>query len=385
MIRPSLCTLLAPVLLSIPLSEVFALTAHLRYREAPLDPSRTMRAAVYRRHGAAADVLRVEQVARPAAARGMVVIKVAAAALNPVDFKMRRNEQPALLIPKPHIAGVDVAGTVVAVGAGVERFAVGDAVFGMLPIVGSRWGALAEYAACDASAFALAPKTVALEEAAGLPLVGLTVLQVADQAGYAPGAERAGGAALVQAASGGVGSFAVQYFRHVLRLGSVAAVCGGANAERVRALGATSTIDYTTTRFEEAARGVDLVLDPMAWDYMERTLQGGVLRPGGAYCHIMSSDWRQNGMESDPMTAIRGPVLKWASRARSLVVPGTRRVYSSAVVPDGRRLERIAGYVDAGLVRPVVDRIYDGLESAVEAFEHLETGHARGKVIVRVA
>ena len=99
----------------------------------------------------------------------------------------------------------------------------------------------------------------------------------------------------------------------------------------------------------------------------------------------MSSDWKANADESDPMTALRGPMLKWSTRLRSLADRSTRRVFSSAVTPDGERLERIALYVDAGRIVPVVDAVYDGLRSAVAAFEYLEEGHAQGKVIVRVA
>lgn len=295
LLRPSLLALVAPVLIAVPLSEFWQLTAHLRYREASPDPAATMEAVVYHQHGSAQDVLSVERIARPAMppARGLIVIKVEAAALNPVDFKMRRTEQPGLLIPKPNVAGVDVAGRVVSVGAGVGRFVVGDAVYGMLPIVGSRWGALSEYTVGHASAFAKAPRGIPLESSAGLPLVGLTVLQVADQAGFTAetavglkaGTHRAGQSALVQAASGGVGTFAVQYFRHVLGMGSVTGVCGAQGAARVRELGATATIDYRTERFEDVARDVDLVIDPVAWGNMERTLAGSVLKPAGACKH----------------------------------------------------------------------------------------------------
>ena len=127
----------------------------------------------------------------------------------------------------------------------------------------------------------------------------------------------------------------------------------------------------------------------MAWSYMERTLGGGaaagMLRPGAKYCHILSSDWGANALEADPLVPLSGPLLKWRSRLVSLFRPGAPRVFSSAVQPDGQRLGRLASYVDAGQIRPVVDRVFEGLDSVVEAFEYLETGHAKGKVIVRVS
>jgi hypothetical protein len=185
--------------------EGWNMTVHLRYRTSPPDPLVTMRAVTYSRHGTAADVLEVSEVPAPLmkAEPGMIVIRVAAASLNPVDFKMFRSDQPAALIPKPFIPGYDVAGTVASAGAG-SGFTVGDAVFGMLPLVGHTWGSLAEcvggrfskpwlgcasllssagahsrrYVAGEASLFAHAPKSIPLVEAAALPLVGLTVLQV---------------------------------------------------------------------------------------------------------------------------------------------------------------------------------------------------------------
>jgi hypothetical protein len=127
---------------------------------------------------------------------------------------------------------------------------------------------------------------------------------------------------------------------------------------------------------------------------MDATLQSeSLLRRGAAYCHIMSTDWSPNESEQSPLLALMGPAYMWGTWLRTVLTLLTPyhalgyqsppRVYSSAVRPDNRSLARIAGYVDAGLVRPVVDTTYVGLERAAEAFEHLEAGHARGKVLVR--
>ena len=403
-------TLVIVPLLSIVGHEVWTITGHLRYKTPPADPTLTMRAVVYSEHGAARDVLRlVSDARRPLspAAPNTLVVKVVGAALNPVDFKMRRNEQPQALIPKPKIPGYDVSGIVVDAGDGSHGFQKGDRVFGMLPIVGNPWGGLAELVAADASVFAKAPSSIPLVEAAALPLVGLTVMQTLASAGLeAPPAVMLAAAdsqppvqqrALVQAAAGGVGSFAVQYLRNVLRFSEVLATASPANAEFVAALGATCTIDYHTEQFEavaSAAGGVDVVLDPMAWSYMDRTLGGaggaggagsGMLRPAAKYCHILSSDWASNDMERDPLLALKGPLMKWTSRARRLLRRDAPQVFSSAVQPDGAGLAQLARLVDAGRLKPVVGRVFEGLEQAVEAFELLETGHARGKVVVRVS
>ena len=384
-------TAIAVPLLSIVGSEVWQLTANLRFAIAPASDSARMAAVVYEAHGDPASVLRLDpETPQPAipAPPGFVVVEVRAAALNPVDFKQLRNEQPAALVPKPRIAGFDVSGVVVSAGEG-SGFEVGDAVFGMLPLVGSPWGSLARLTAAPARCFARAPTSVPLEDAAALPLVSLTVLQVFEQAGLRPGGkeERAEQALLVQAASGGVGSFAVQYARRVLGFGRVLGTCSARNAERVRDLGATSTIDYTREAFDAVVRaegGVNAVLDPMAWQHMDATLAPGVVRDGGVYCHILSTDWAPSEIETSLATLLQGPLEKWRSRLRGLWRPEAVRVFSSPVQPDADGLARVARLVDAGLVKPVVDRYFDGLGSAVEAFEYLQTGRARGKVVIRL-
>ena len=300
-----------------------------------------------------------------------------------------------MLVPTPRIVGFDVSGVVLSAGEGTP-FRIGDRVFGMLPLVGSPWGALAEVTAADARCFAKAPTSISLAEAAALPLVALTVMQVFRQASLVP-IESEGGEPhprlrqrmLVHAAAGGVGSFAVQYARHVLGFGEVVGTCSARNAERVRALGATATVDYLAEPFETAVQamgGVDAVLDPMAWQYMRRALApaAGVLRPAAKYCHILSTDWAANAAEASVLTVLDGPLAKWHSRLARLVRRGAPQVFTTPVQPDGEGLAELARMVDNGQVRPVIDRYYDGLDSAAEAFEHLLTGHARGKVVIRI-
>lgn len=394
-------TLAIVPLLSIVGHEMWTMTANLRFKTSPADPARVMQAVRYSEHGAARDVLQIVRDApQPLlpAGPGMVVVKVVGAALNPVDFKMRRNFQPDALIPKPKIPGYDVSGVVVDVGVGVDNFKAGDSVFGMMPIVGNPWGGLAEYTVADASCWAKAPSSIPLVDAAALPLVGLTVMQVVEAAGLKAASSEEDGStprhALVQAASGGVGTFAVQYLKNVLKFDKVVGTTSAANAELVTSLGATRAIDYRKERFEtvmEAVGGVDVVIDPMAWSYMDRTIGSGSssasrkrLRPSATYCHILSTDWAPNTDEASPVTAFMGSILKWRSRVKRLLDRDAPVVASSPVHPDGAGLSQLAEYVDAGHIKPVIDKYFDGLDSAIEAFEHLETGHAKGKVVVRV-
>eukprot|EP00040_Diaphanoeca_grandis_P033690 m.206768 g.206768 ORF g.206768 m.206768 type:complete len:394 (-) comp32967_c1_seq1:2180-3361(-) len=367
--------------------EIYILSLNFKFPSAPQDATLTMQAAVYTEHGPASNI-KVVSTAQPQQTptpKGTIAIKVVAAALNPVDFKLRRNDQPDFVVPKPKIVGADVSGIVIAVGEGVTDFAVGDKVFAMLPIVGTSWGSLAEFVTADAAVFGKAPTTISLVDAAALPLVGLTVLQVLDQAGIyetnSPAA--AGKTALVQAGAGGVGSFAIQYVSKVLGFSKVYATCSAANSEFVKNLGATDVIDYHTTNFEDVVENADLVIDPMSYAYMNRTWNSNVLNKSGDYAHILSTDWAPNDLENNPFDIFQVAFWKWVSTVESTAFPGRRaRMHSSPVKPSGQGLNRIASYVDAGKITPVIDRKYKGLEHIVEATEYLEQGHAHGKVVI---
>ena len=368
--------------------EAWKLSAHFLYQTGKADPSSTMRAISYATHGGP-EVLQVGDVPKPGSIdRGLVLVRIAAASLNPVDFKMRRNPQPDAVLPKPKIPGCDVSGVVVEVGEGTP-FQPGDRVFGMLPIVGQPWGGLAEYTVADHRVLALAPRSIPLVAAAALPLVGLTTLQTLDPAIEALPRD-ATKRALVQAAAGGVGSFAVQWLRHVHGFDEVIATASPRHHELVSALGATAAIDYTSAEGAShlsSVKGMDVVLDPVAWKYMEHTLDpsSGILRPGGWYCHILSTDWKSNAEESSPTLPLFGPFRKWATRFQSVFDRSTRRVYSSAVVPDAEGLARIARHVDEGKLRPSIAQTVVGLdlERVREAFAVLEEGRSGGKILVR--
>jgi len=365
-------------LFAIPIMEIWSMMGHMRLKAPGKSTTEMMHACVYDRHGDVS-VLEMRSIPRPAVGPGLVMVKVAGAALNPVDFKMRRNSQPDLLIPKPKIPGYDVSGTVVAAGDG-SGFKVGDNVFAMLPILGQAWGALSEYAAADSRIWALAPSGAQLPEVAALPLVGLTVLQVMDPA-IAELGETKGKRILVQAAAGGVGSFAVQYAKNVLGM-HVTGTCSKNNVDFCRSLGVDEVIDYKSVRFEDVVQNMDIVLDPMAWAYQERTLNSSVLRPGGHYCHVLSSDWKVNDAEKSPALPFEGPAKKWLSLFRRLIKPDAYRFHSSAVQPDGEGLRRIAAWVDEGKIKPVIDEIFT-LDRAADAMQLLEEGHVRGKLIVK--
>jgi alcohol dehydrogenase len=252
----------------------------------------TMRAVVYDEHGDAS-VLRIEENhPRPVPKDTQVLVKVHAASINPCDFKFRRNKVPNFLFPKPKIPGEDIAGVIVQVGSKVTGWKEGDRVAAMLPSVMTKWGGLAEYVAVDATLVARVEKAD-LTEAASLPLVSTTVLQAIESV---PEKERKG-KILIHAGAGGVGSFAIQYAKY---LGLFVATTASAEKQTfVKELGADIAIDYRTTNFEDVIEDYDIVFDSMSWAYEERTLkpESKVLRPGGYYLNIASSDWAWDGKE----------------------------------------------------------------------------------------
>lgn len=311
-----------------------------------------MRAALIRGYGGP-EQLRVEQVPPPELQAGHLLLRVRAAGVNPLDYKVRRGDLKLLTWRRfPLVPGADVSGEVIS--AGSRRFRSGDAVYAMLN--GIRGGAYAEYASVPEEAAALRPRNVGWEAAAAVPVAGVTALvALRDRAGVQAGQE-----VLVNGASGGVGTFAIQVARV---LGArVTAVCAPDAFPLVRELGADRVLDYRRDDFTRGAERYDVVFDVAGTrGYGECK---GVLRPGGIY-----------------LTTLPGPRNLW-DQLRTLVLSRTRaRVVG--VRPDGDRLETLRAWIEAGEIRPVVDRVFP-LAEAAEAHRYLEHGHPRGKVVLAV-
>mmetsp|Transcript_17865 Transcript_17865/g.54674 ORF Transcript_17865/g.54674 Transcript_17865/m.54674 type:complete len:403 (-) Transcript_17865:939-2147(-) len=369
--------------------ELWDFTQMLRWRAARPHPTDRMAGVYYREHGDPAQILAFNDggaLPAPRCESGMVRIRVHAAALNPIDYKIMRHVQNEAAAPKPKIPGGDVAGVVVEAARGTG-FSVGDKVYALLPVIGTRWGSLAEYVSADAKLFAPLPSHLNFTDAAALPLAGLTVLQSLEDV---PPARSGGGAVLVQAGMGGVGSLAVQYARNVLGYAEVLATASGGNADALKALGATKVIDYKAAGLVEASdadfrraigRDVDVVFDPVSWAYEEKTLNSGVIKRGGTYVHILSSDWAFNLEETSIGAYLHSVVEKYKSRLQRLFDGGAVTYLTRSVAPSGADLRRLTELVEAGKLRPVVDRVYS-FSDFDAAFKHLMTGHAKGKVVL---
>lgn len=314
------------------------------------------------------------ELPRPVPAPGDLLVRVRAASVNPVDYKIRAGGVK-VMVPYtfPLILGNDLAGDVEAVGPGVTKFKVGDAVYARLDK--DRIGAIAEYALVRESAAATKPSRLDYVQAASLPLVGLTAWQVLVDIAHL----QAGQKVLIHAGSGGVGTFAIQLAKH---LGAqVATTASARNHALVKELGADVVIDYKTTRFEDVVRDQDVVFDTQAGETLLRSFE--VIRPGGI---VVTVGGRPDGKFartwglSPPLVWILGFLNRKVARlARK---KGARFEYWF-MHASGEQLAKIGALVDEGVIKPVLDKTFD-LESAAEAVSYVESGRAVGKVVVRM-
>jgi len=323
-----------------------------------------MKAIVHRCYGSP-DVIRLEEVPKPTAKDDEILVRVHAASVNPLDWHYLEGTPYMVRIDggfgKPHNPrlGVDFAGTVEAVGKSVTRFKPGDEVFG------GKFGALAEYVAvAENRAVALKPGNVSDAQAAAVAIAGITALQALRDRGHI----RAGQNVLVNGASGGVGTFAVQIAKSFGA--TVTGVCSTKNVELVRALGADRVIDYTQEDFTKGSQRYDLILDNVATHSLSDYRH--VLTPDGAYVMVGSTDpGRWFGWAVKPLQA-------W------LLSPFTSQKLTMIFAELNKDdLATLAELMESGKVTPVIDRTYK-LSEAAEALRYLEGGHARGKVVVIV-
>lgn len=329
-----------------------------------------MRAARLHAYGPPENLKVEDGVERPSPGPGQLLVRVHAAAVNPVDCKMRSGAQRAAVRLKlPAILGMDVSGVVEAVGTGVEGFAVGDAVFSSPSH--KRMGCYADYAVITAAEAAHKPANLSHVEAASVPLVALTAWDSLVDGTKLQRGEKV----LVHAGAGGVGSAAIQLAKH---LGAhVATTCSGRNVDQVKALGADEVVDYTRDDFAQRLSGYDVAIDALGGDVRDRTW--GVLRRGGRLSTLVSG-LPEATKRYGPYLAL---VVVAAGVVRDIVAARLRgkRFHVALRRSDGQRLARLAALYAEGTMKPVVDKVFP-LDQIVEAHRYQETGHARGKVVI---
>lgn len=299
------------------------------------------------------EVLRFEEAPRPTPGPGELLIKVHAAAVNAIDGKIRAGYlKDVFPVPLPFIPGWDVSGVVEAVGPAVTKFKTGDEVYARPDVARSGRGTYAEYAAVNETESALKPKSIDHIHAAAIPVVALTAWQaVFDKAGLSKDQR-----ILIHGAAGGVGSFAVQLAKW--KGAYVIGTASGRNQEFLRELRVDEPIDYEKKHFEDVVHDVDVVLDTLGGETQNRSWE--VLKKGGIL-----------------MSIVAPPSADEAAK-RSV-----RAAFFSAQ-PSSAQLAEIAKLVDAGKLKPVVETVLP-LSEARRAQELNEAGHARGKIVLKVA
>lgn len=322
-----------------------------------------MKAIICPKYGSP-DVLQLRETAKPVPQEGEVLIKIHAASLNSRDLRMLRANPffmrfvpGGLFGPKNKILGADAAGCVEAVGCNARQFQPGDEVFGYLPISTGR-GTLAEYVCARENFFALKPSNLSFEQAAAAPLAAVTAWQGLNKYG----AIQTGQRVLIQGASGGVGTFAVQIAK---AFGAeVTAVCSTRNLEMVRTLGADHAIDYTKEDFTQNGQRYDLILAVNGYhrlsDYLRAlTPQGSCIVAGGSMAQLIDA----------------------ASQSKRGSRDGARKVSILTLEPDPKDLIVIKELLESGKILPVIDGCYP-LSQAAEAFWYVEKTHPQGKVVI---
>lgn len=322
-----------------------------------------MKAIVYHDYGSP-DVLQLQEIEKPVAADNEVLIKVRAASVNPLDWHFMRGTPYIVRIvmtglskPKNPRLGVDVAGQVEAVGSTVTHLKPGDEVFGTCR------GAFAEYVSTPASNLVIKPNNVTFEQAAAVPIAAFTALQgLRDKGKIQPGQK-----ILVNGASGGIGTFAVQIAKSFGA--EVTGVCSTRNADMVRSIGADRVIDYTQEDFTKSEQRYDLIFDAVGNHSLSARRR--VLSPKGI-C-VMAG----------------GPSGRWqmglANTIKALVWSqfSNRKLTGLLAKSTKEDLTILQNLMETGKVTPVIDRHYS-LSEVPEAIRYLEEGHARGKVVITV-
>ncbi|MCW8279213.1 NADP-dependent oxidoreductase [Pseudomonas sp. PCH199] len=332
-----------------------------------------MKAFIIDRYGKKV-ALRATEMPEPELGKDDVLVQIHAAGVNPLDLKIRDGEFKMILPYRmPLILGNDLAGVVVRVGSRVQQFKPGDEVYARPD--DDRIGAFAEFIAIKQGSLAIKPKGLTMEQAASIPLVGLTAWQaLVEKADLKKGQK-----VLIHAGSGGVGTLAIQLAKHLGAI--VATTTSTANVEWVKGLGADVVIDYRKDDFEKVLHDYDVVLNSLGTETLEKSLR--VLKPGGKLISISGppdADFAKSAGLSGFLKLVMR-LLSYGIRKKA-----KRRGVSYSFLymkASGEQLREITALIDSEVIHPVVDRIFP-FESTPDALAYVETGRAKGKVIVKV-
>lgn len=331
-----------------------------------------MRAMVIDRYGKVP--MRLAEMPTPEIDEYEVLAEIHAASINPVDFKIRDGKVKLLVKYKmPLILGNDFSGVVAKVGAKVTRFKVGDEIYARPRK--SKIGTFAEYIAVHEDDIALKPKNLSFEEAASIPLVGLTTYQALSDILQLQKGQKI----LIHAGSGGVGTFAIQLAK--IMGATVATTASEAGTNLVKSLGADEIINYKTEKFEEILKNYDAVFDTLGGEILEKSFE--VLKSGGKVVSVSGLPNARFGKEYGS-GFFKTLLFSAASHKLTALEKKHNVEYSFLFMkPSGEQLQIIANFIETGKIKPIIDRVFP-FEDAQKAMEYAESGRAKGKIIVKI-
>jgi len=331
-----------------------------------------MRVMVIDRYGKVP--MRLEEMPTPEIGEYEVLAEIHAASMNPIDFKIRDGNVKLLLKYKmPLILGNDFSGVVAKVGSKVTRFKVGDEIYGRPRK--SKIGTFAEYIAIHEDDIALKPKNLSFEEAASIPLVGLTTYQALHDIMQLQKGQKI----LIQAGAGGVGTFAIQLAK--LMGATVATTASDAGTNLVKSLGADEIINYKTEKFEDILKDYDAVFDTLGGKILEKSFE--VVKEGGKIVSVSGLPNARFAKENG-LGLFKTLLFSSASNKLTALEKKHNVQYTFLFMkPSGDQLRIISNFIESGKIKPVIDRTF-AFKDAQKAMEYAEAGRAKGKIIVKI-
>jgi NADPH:quinone reductase-like Zn-dependent oxidoreductase len=327
-----------------------------------------MKALQIVKYGEIRDCLTFNEISKPTIQAKDVLIEVKAAAINPIDkSSILGNLQGMLPIPLPSTSAYDVSGIVVEKGDEVTNFEIGDLVYSRVPQ--EQMGTLAEFVIVTSNAVSKKPGNISFEEAASLPLAGLTALQSLEYAGI-----KESDKVLIHAGSGGVGSFAIQYAK--AKGAYVYTTTSTSNVEWVKELGADRVIDYKTEDYKAIVKDADIVFDTLGKNYTTEAF--AVVKKGGMVVSVVGP------LDEESAKMFGMADYKLPTELSNLVSEKEATYKFIFMHPNGSHLGEIKALVEDGKIKPIIDKVYPFSES-IKAFTHLASGRAKGKIVVKIS
>jgi NADPH:quinone reductase-like Zn-dependent oxidoreductase len=327
-----------------------------------------MKALQLIKYGEILDSLAFNEIDKPAVQAKDVLIEVKAAAINPIDKSIiLGNLQAMLPIPLPSTSAYDVSGVVVEKGSDVTDFEIGDLVYSRVPQ--EQMGTLAEYVAVTCVAVSKKPGNISFEEAASIPLAGLTALQSLEYAGI-----KENDKVLIHAGSGGVGSFAIQYAK--AKGAYVYTTTSTNNVQWVKELGADRVIDYKTEDYKTIVKDADIVFDTLGQSYTTEAFE--VVKKGGIVVSVV-------GPIDEPSAKMFGMTDYKLPEELATLSKDKDAAYKFVFMhPNGSHLREIKLLIEDEKIKPIIDKVYPFADS-IEAFIHLASGRAKGKIVIEIS